>query len=71
MKSDTIINDVLITDYYTIIIGENLNYILLHSIDHNNFLSFSNTEFKTEFYTESSNSYKNIIKLNNHSLSNP
>ena len=37
---------------------------MLHGINHNNFINYENTEFITEFFKESKNTYRHIIKLN-------
>ena len=71
IKSDTSIYDLLITEFYTIVLGESENNIMLHTINHNNFINYKNTEFKTKFYKESNNYYKHIVKLNDYNLSDP
>ena len=54
-------NSILITDFYTVVLGDDLNYILLHSLNHNNFIKYDHTNFEEIF---PSDSYKYIVKLN-------
>jgi len=68
MKSEFPVNDILITNLYTIIIGDELNYIIFHVINHNYYDLFDNTHFLQTF---TSNFYKHLMKLNSENIIDP